>query len=371
MAQNGPEQPSRPLGAVLSDGEILHWLRTEEPEALKPLYDEADRVRAATVGKEVHLRGLIEASNTCVRACGYCGISLHHQGLVRYRMTKDEILECGARGKALGYGTLVIQAGEDPGLTPPLVAEVIRELKARFPEMAVTLSLGEQTEEVWALWKEAGADRYLLRFETSNPDLYRSIHPPRHGHAAVSGDVVPRIPMLRTLQKLGYQAGTGVMVGIPGQTWQDLVSDLRTFQKLDIEMIGIGPYIPHPETPLAHAPAAPEDRQVPGTVAVALRMVALSRILVPDANIPATTAVATLDQKQGREDALKAGANVVMPNLTPPKYRSLYEIYPDKACVNETAEQCHGCLSGRIARVGRTVGKGPGHAPKTKKVNIS
>jgi len=171
---------------------------------------------------------------------------------------------------------------------------------------------------------------------------------------------------LRQLQSLGYQAGTGVMVGIPGQTWDDLVRDLRTFQALDIEMIGVGPYIPHPATPLAHDfdGAAEHGLQVPNTVAVALKMVALARLLVPDANIPATTAVATLNKDTGREDALKAGANVVMPNLTPPAYRALYEIYPDKACVNETAEQCHTCLTARIESVGRCIGAGPGAAPK-------
>jgi biotin synthase len=179
--------------------------------------------------------------------------------------------------------------------------------------------------------------------------------------------------MLRDLQSLGYQAGTGVMVGIPGQTWDDLVRDLRTFQALDIEMIGVGPYIPHPATPLAHDfdGAAEHGLQVPNTVAVALRMVALARLLVPDANIPATTAVATLNKDTGREDALKAGANVVMPNLTPPAYRALYEIYPDKACVNETAEQCHHCLAARIASVGRTIGTGPGSAPKRARAAAS
>lgn len=364
MKQAGPETNQYSLGPDMLNGEILSWLRQEDPAALQILFAEADRVRAAAVGPEVHLRGLIEVSNTCVRSCGYCGISLHNKGVVRYRMTPDEILECGARGKSLGYGTLVLQGGEDPALTTEVIADLVKGLKNQFPELAITLSLGEQSPETYWAWKLAGADRYLLRFETSNLDLYRSIHPPHHRHASAIGFEVPRIPMLRTLQEIGFQAGTGVMVGIPGQTYDDLLSDLRTFQSLDIEMIGIGPYIPHPETPLAHAPLAPKGEQVPATVATALKMVALSRILVPDANIPATTAVATLDQKSGREDALKAGANIVMPNLTPPKYRSLYEIYPNKACVNETAEQCHGCLSGRIQKVGRTIGKGPGAAPK-------
>jgi len=319
----------------------------------------------------VHLRGLIEVSNACARACAYCGISVHNKDVQRYRMGRDEILECARRAKDLGYGTVVMQAGEDPLLSGPFIADIIRAIKRDIGGLAVTLSLGERSDADLRLWRAAGADRYLLRFETSNPVLFARIHPAAHGRpddrtTGRPDDEVPRIAMLRHLHDLGYQAGSGVMVGIPGQTWDDLVSDLRTFQRLDIEMIGVGPYIPHPATPLAHDfdGAAEHGEQVPNTVLTALKMVALARLLVPDANIPATTAVATLNKETGREDALKAGANVVMPNLTPPKYRALYEIYPDKACVNETAEQCHSCLAARIHSVGRCIGSGFGDAPK-------
>ena len=368
----------RTVAADMGDADLRAWLTEEDPVQLDRLYTAADAARSAAVGPEVHLRGLIEISNACTRACAYCGISVHNHAIQRYRMGRQEILDCARRAKELGYGTVVMQAGEDPLLTRAFIADLVRAIKCETG-LAITLSLGERSREDLIAWREAGADRYLLRFETSNPTLFARIHP--EAHPAASGQrpaaddqrEVPRIAMLRRLQELGYQAGTGVMVGIPGQTWDDLIGDLRTFQRLDIEMIGVGPYIPHPATPLAHDfdGAAEHGQQVPNTVLVALKMVALARLLVPDANIPATTAVATLNKETGREDALKAGANVVMPNLTPPAYRALYEIYPDKACVNETAEQCHSCLAARIHSVGRCIGTGPGAAPKTHRRTTS
>lgn len=363
----------RTLAAEMGDADLRAWLTEEDPVQLDRLYCAADAARSAAVGPDVHLRGLIEISNACTRACAYCGISVHNHAIQRYRMGRQEILDCARRAKELGYGTVVMQAGEDPLLTRDFIADLVRAIKFETG-LAVTLSLGERSREDLIAWRAAGADRYLLRFESSNPRLYARIHPAAHGHPPVDPQgEVPRIAMLRQLQELGYQAGTGVMVGIPGQTWDDLVADLHTFERLDIEMIGVGPYIPHPSTPLAHDfdGAAEHGLQVPNTVLVALKMVALARLLVPDANIPATTAVATLNKETGREDALKAGANVVMPNLTPPAYRALYEIYPDKACVNETAEQCHSCLAARIHSVGRCIGTGPGAAPKTHRRTAS
>ncbi len=364
----------RTLAVDMDDAALRGWLTEEDPQQLERLYAAADAARSAAVGPAVHLRGLIEISNACTRACAYCGISVHNKEVQRYRMGRGEILDCARRAKELGYGTVVMQAGEDPMLTRPFIADLVSAIK-RETGLAVTLSLGERSRADLTAWKEAGADRYLLRFETSNPRLYARIHPEAPGRPddrttrRPDDREVPRLAMLRELQELGYQAGSGVMVGIPGQTWDDLVGDLRTFQGLDIEMIGVGPYIPHPATPLAHDfdGAAEHGEQVPNTVLVALKMVALARLLVPDANIPATTAVATLNKETGREDALKAGANVVMPNLTPPEYRALYEIYPDKACVNETAEQCHSCLAARIHSVGRCIGSGSGDAPKSQR----
>ena len=346
-----------------SDHEIRTWLVERDESRLETLWEAADQVRRAHVGEEVHLRGLIEVSNRCRRACTYCGISVHNKAIERYRMTADEIVDCARRALDLGFGTVVLQGGEDPGLTASMVAGCITRIKQETG-LAVTLSLGERTDEELTRWREAGADRYLLRFETSNPDIYARIHP-----AAPNCPSLDRLALLRRLDRLGYEIGSGVMVGIPGQTWDDLVQDLRTFQSLDLDMIGIGPWLPHPATPLAQdieAFAGPTE-QVFNDRLTTLKMVALARLLVPDANLPATTALATIDKDQGRELGLMSGGNVIMPNLTPPKYRVLYELYPDKACVNETAEECDVCLRGRIARIGRTVGEGPGQSPKQRR----
>ena len=355
--------------ADLDDAALRDWLAEEDPAALGRLFAAADAVRAAAVGPAVHLRGLIELSNTCVRACTYCGISVHHRALPRYRLGRDEILACARRATELGYGTVVMQAGEDPLLTRDVIAELVRTIKAETG-LAVTLSLGQRSRADLATSRQAGADRYLLRFETSNPRLYARIHPGRAGEPTggrADEAEVPRLPRLRELHALGFQTGSGVMVGLPGQTRADLVADLRTFQRLDLDMIGVGPYLPHPATPLAQefGTLTNGGEQVANTVAMTLKMVALTRILVPDANIPATTAVATLDQATGRAEALKAGANVIMPNLTPAAYRALYEIYPGKACLNETAEHGHACLVARIESLGRCIGTGPGEAPKS------
>lgn len=336
---------------------IAAWLREADPIALQPLWARADAVRAAHVGEAVHLRGLIEVSNHCVRGCLYCGIRACSDDLVRYRMTRDEILECARRAGALGYGTVVMQAGEDPELTRSFVAEIVRAIKAETG-LAVTLSLGERSDEELRAWKDAGADRYLLRFETSDPALYRRIHP------SLPGTLSDRIAQLLRMREMGYEIGSGVMVGIPGQTWDILASDIELFRELDIDMIGIGPFLPSPRTPLGGAAAeklrASDAEQVPNTELQTLKVVALTRLVCPEANLPSTTALATLDPATGRELGLVRGANIVMPNVTPPEYRVLYEIYPGKACVHETAEACQSCLERRIRSIGRHVGTGPG-----------
>jgi biotin synthase len=327
-------------------------------------------VRAENVGDEVHLRGLVEISNICVRSCAYCGIRVENRKLQRYRMNCPEVLECARQAVDYGYGTVVLQAGEDYGLRREPLAELIRRLKAETP-LAVTLSLGERSEGDVAAWREAGADRYLLRFETSDRDLYDRLHPPRPGQERSD-----RVALLRRLRELGYEIGSGVMIGIPGQSYASLAQDLVLFRELDLDMIGVGPWIAHPETPLgkwrvasresrggktqAWKPALPEEEQVPNTEEMTYKVVALARLVCPRANIPSTTALATVNRESGRELGLARGANVVMPNLTPPAYRTLYEIYPGKACVNETAEACQLCLRGRIHAIGRQVGRGPG-----------
>jgi biotin synthase len=272
-------------------------------------------------------------------------------------MDTGEILACAQEARRLGYGTVVLQAGEDPGLGRQAVAETIRAIK-RDTALAVTLSLGERSDEDLLAWREAGADRYLLRFETSDPVLYRRIHP------SLPGTPSDRFAQLHRMRRMGYEIGSGVMVGIPGQTWDTLAADLLRFREFDLDMIGVGPFLPSPRTPLG-APdiasflAAPGD-QVPNDELTTLKAVALTRLVCPDANIPSTTALATLDRARGRELALARGANVVMPNVTPLPYRIQYEIYPGKACVNETAAACQGCLEGRIRSLGRSLGRGPG-----------
>jgi biotin synthase len=347
-----------PLGLdALDHDAIAGWLRERDPAALERLWTRADAVRASRVGDAVHLRGLIEISNYCVRHCLYCGIRACSDGIARYRMTAVEILACACEAKRLGYGTVVMQSGEDPGLTRDFIAGVIRAIKEETG-LAITLSLGEREDGDLRAWKEAGADRFLLRFETSDPDLYRRIHPP------LPGTVSDRVAQLLRMRAMGYEIGSGVMVGIPGQTWDILARDIELFRALDIDMVGIGPFLPSPRTPLGSEAAerlrAGGREQVPNDELTTLKAVALTRLVCPEANLPSTTALATLDPATGRELGLVRGANIVMPNVTPTAYRELYEIYPGKACVHETAQACQGCLERRILSIGRQVGTGPG-----------
>ena len=338
---------------------ILAWLRETDPSRLSRLYRRADAVRRAVVGDAVHLRGLVELSNHCARGCAYCGIAATSGDLPRFRMTTEEALSCARMAERLGYGTVVLQAGEDYGLTRAWVASLVREIKSTTT-LAVTLSLGERPDADLAAWREAGADRYLLRFETSDARLYDAIHPSPPGRRS------DRFAILRRLRELGYEVGSGVLVGIPGQTYESLANDVVLFRELDLDMIGVGPFIPHPGTPLGRGlfPPAPEGEQVPNDEETATKVVALARLVRPDANIPSTTALATL-HAFGRERGLLRGANVVMPNLTPPSYRTLYEIYPGKAVGSETAEECAEELPRRFRRIGRTPATGAGTRSRT------
>ncbi|WP_035216587.1 [FeFe] hydrogenase H-cluster radical SAM maturase HydE [Desulfobulbus elongatus] len=334
--------------------ELLHWLRCDDALELSELWQRADRTREEWVGDAVHLRGLVEISNHCARSCHYCGLRAANRTVRRYRLTEEDIYRCALQAVQMGYGTLVLQSGEDYGVEGHWLAGLIRRIKAATP-LALTLSLGERTENELAAWREAGADRYLLRFETSDRALYQVIHPD-HG-----GTVSDRIAILRRLRALGYETGGGVMVGIPGQSYESLADDILLFRDLDLDMIGIGPFIAHPETPLWRARSPlPTDNQVPPTVEMTCKVVALARILRPDAHIPATTAVAVMHAGLGRELALRRGANVIMPNLTPPQYREMYAIYPGKADRIEVAEACDRQIRSQIASLGRFVGSGQG-----------
>lgn len=340
---------------------VVRYLKESDESALCELWQRADQTRRDYVGDEVHLRGLLEISSFCVRRCAYCGLRAENSSLERYRMTEAEIMDCVHHAVEFGYGTVVMQSGEDYGLDGEWIAGIVSRIKRETP-LAVTLSLGERPDSDLIAWRQAGADRYLLRFETSDPDLYRTIHP------ALPNQVHDRFAILNLLRELKYEVGSGVMVGIPGQTYEILARDILTFKNLDLDMIGVGPYIPHPATPLARDSwdvSIPPDQQVPNSELMTYKVVALTRIVCPEANIPSTTALATLNLSQGRELGLSRGANVVMPNLTPVQYRSKYEIYPAKACIQESSSDCHQCMNRRIASLGRTVGKGQGGRKRT------
>ncbi len=338
--------------------DLLKWLKEERPDVLDELWFQADQVRRAQVGDDVFLRGLMEISNCCVRQCQYCGLRAANRELNRYRMTAEEIIDCARAAVGFGYGTVVLQAGEDPGITREWMENVIKLIKNECG-LAITLSLGERSIADLAAWRRAGADRYLLRFETSDRKLFQRIHP----SSELGGNPdIDRIFLLKELRRLGYEVGSGVMVGIPGQTYRTLAADLELFRELDLDMVGIGPFIPHPATPLGKIPLSDHEDQVPRTELMTYKMLALARLVVPRANIPSTTALATLNLANGRELGLQRGANILMPNITPPRCRVHYEIYPAKACINETADQCHGCMRRRIESIGRKIGQGPGGA---------
>ncbi|MGI5816955.1 MAG: [FeFe] hydrogenase H-cluster radical SAM maturase HydE [Armatimonadota bacterium] len=345
------------LGEDMTVAEIEAWLLEDDPDRLAELWRVADETRREHVGDEVHIRGLVEVSNHCARLCTYCGLRAENASLPRYRLSADEVLAAARQAAELGWGSVVMQAGEDYGLTREWVADLIREIKRQTP-LAVTLSLGERPREDLVAWREAGADRYLLRFETSDPALYALIHPPlRPGEP-------DRVERLRWLQELGYEAGGGVMIGIPGQSYAILARDIDLFRAMDLDMIGVGPYISNPDAPLGcgglEPPELPEGEQVAPDETMAYKVVALTRIVRPDANLPSTTALATINRRSGRQLGLERGANVIMPNLTPSRYREMYRIYPGKAGYNETAAACAESLREFLASIGRRVGEGPG-----------
>jgi biotin synthase len=341
----------------MNTDQIYQWL-TEAPEALNPLWQQADKARRDNVGDSVHLRGLLEISNHCQRQCSYCGIRAGNNSVQRYRMSQEEILACARAGEQLGYGTVVLQAGESQLLDVDWVSKLVTHLKKQT-NLAITLSLGERSREELVAWYNCGADRYLLRFETSNKDLFQKIHPPL-------GDIPSdRISLLETLSQIGYATGSGMLIGIPGQSYQDLVNDLLLLKQLNLHMIGIGPYVPDPDTPLGQETlaATPTIGNVVASESLTYRVMALARILCPKANIPSTTAVATLFGSQGQDLGLQRGANVLMPNITPQQYRTLYKIYPAKACLIEPDNHGAQQLRQRIELLGRKVGCGRGDAP--------
>lgn len=314
------------------------------------LFKAADEVRKEFVGDEVHLRALLEFSNICRCNCYYCGLRGENKLAERYRLTKEEIIDLARKAVLYGYRTIVMQSGEDLFFTADYLAEILREIKKLTPTPAITLSIGERTYEEYKILKEAGADRFLLRIETTDRELYKKLHP--------NMDFDNRVRCLKDLKKLGYEVGTGSLIGLPDQTLESIADDILFFKEIGADMIGVGPFIPHKETPLKDAKG--------GTFELARKVMAIIRLLMPDINIPATTAMETLNPN-GRLIALQSGANVVMPNATEGDYRRKYEIYPGKICVNDSPAQCRGCITSKIEAIGRTISKEQGFRNEHKK----
>ncbi|MBN2210694.1 MAG: [FeFe] hydrogenase H-cluster radical SAM maturase HydE [Sedimentisphaerales bacterium] len=341
----------------MNRNDIITWLREECSDRLLTLWAQADAIRRAHVGDAVHLRGLLEISNYCRRQCAYCGLRCGNANVQRYRLTREQIITGACQAAENGYGTVVLQSGEDINLTGEMVAEIIVAIKQKT-ELAITLSLGERSIDDLIVWRQAGADRYLLRFETSDPDLFVAIHPP------VAEEYPQRQFLLGELQGMGYEVGSGVMIGIPGQSLGSLADDIIMFSRLNLDMIGVGPYILHPDTPLASQANVPLIAdQAPDTVLMTLKVIALTRLMCPDANIPATTALAVLDPQAGYETALQCGANVIMPNVTPVNNRDAYDVYPGKTNVFDAADEFDQRLKQRIRAIGRSVSVGRGDSP--------
>jgi biotin synthase len=325
---------------------VLDYLQTTDTQKIAELFALADQTRKQYCGEGVFLRGIVEFSSHCRGSCAYCGLNRQNKTLPRYRMSAAEIHKAAELVCSSGIKTLVLQSGEDTELDPEWLADIVRDIKKNLG-LSITLSVGEKDYADYKLWREAGADRYLLKIETTDPELYARLHP------AMSFE--QRLRCLRELQELGYQTGSGIIVGLPGQTAEILARDILFFRDRNFDMLGIGPLIPHQATELKDLPR--------GSVELTLRCVALARILTKNTHLPATTALGSLDRDY-RLDGLKAGANVLMPNFTPQPYKKSYEIYPGKRCVSEPTGQCALCMEPLVESLGRYVDPGRGDSFK-------
>lgn len=322
----------------LSHADIVSLLTTVPATEV---YARADEVRQAVLGSDVHLRGLIEFSNYCRNDCMYCGIRRGNRSVTRYHMDDDELVETARRAVEIGFRTIVMQSGEDLHYDQARMCRIIERIKQM--DVALTLSIGERDYKDYEAFRNAGADRYLMRIETTDVELYHRLNPGMNWQR--------RHECLLMIKELGFELGSGIMVGLPGQSVESIANDLIYLRDIGVDMAGIGPFIPHPGTPLASEQG--------GSLEMALRTMAVMRLLLPDINIPATTAMESL-HPQGRIMALQAGANVVMPNVTEGEYRRLYELYPGKICVNDTPIHCRTCIGLKIQSIGRTIGQGRG-----------
>lgn len=317
-----------------SDDTLRDWIENENLN--DELADRADSIRKEIYGDKVYVRGLIEFSNYCKNDCYYCGIRRSNKNVDRYRLTKEEIIGCADIGQQLGFRTFVMQSGEDPYFTDDMIVDIVSTIKSKHPDCAITLSLGEKPYESYKKFYDAGTDRYLLRQETSDEEHYAKLHPEPMSFAN-------RRQALMNLKEIGFQVGGGFMVDSPYQTTDDIIKDLRFLQELEPDMIGIGPYLTSHDTPFKNFPN--------GSYTKSLRLVSILRILFPYALIPATTSLGTINPL-GREMGLKAGANVLMPNLSPTMYRKSYSLYDNKICTGDEAAECQACLSMRVDRAG-------------------
>ena len=325
-----------------------HRLDRQEWTQVLSDFTEEDRIYAAGLarevadsiyGKDIYIRGIVEFSNICKQNCYYCGLRCGNSKLERYRLTEQQILECCDSGYEYGFRTFVLQSGEDPYYTTETICSIVKCLKERHPDCAVTLSLGEKTYEEYKAYREAGADRYLLRHETANEEHYGKLHP-----AEMSWK--NRMECLDNLKKLGYQTGCGVMIGSPEQTVECLVDDMLYMQDFEPEMIGLGPFLPHSDTPFRDKPK--------GSYEMTLYMISLCRLMLPTVLLPATTALGTI-RPNGREQGVLAGANVIMPNLSPVQVRDKYMLYDNKICTGDTSSECRGCIERRMENIGYKV----------------
>lgn len=320
----------------LTLGEYQFLIDNRTPEAAKILAEKADKIRREIYGNAVFIRGLIEVSNICKNDCLYCGIRRSNRNCDRYRLTKAEILECCDEGYGLGFRTFVIQGGEDAYFSDSVLCDIVRAIKERYPDCAVTLSMGEKSEESYQKLFDAGADRYLLRHETADSEHYAMLHPEEMSFET-------RMNCLKALRKIGFQTGCGFMVGSPYQTTAMLAKDLKFVEEFKPDMCGVGPFIPHKDTPFAD--------KAGGSAELTCYLLSIIRLIHPPVLLPSTTALGTIDEN-GREKGIMAGANVVMPNLSPKSVRKKYELYNNKLSDGDESAQCKESLNERIKKIG-------------------
>ena len=333
----------------LTEGEYADLITGRDETAAAMLAECATETRKSVFGDAIYTRGLIEISSICRNNCLYCGIRRDNRRAERYRLTEAEILACADEGYMLDFRTFVLQGGEDPFFTDELLCDIVRRLKRRYPDCAVTLSMGERSRKSYQALRDAGADRYLLRHETADAAHYAKLHPKEMSFEN-------RMRCLRDLKELGYQTGCGFMVGSPFQTPETLAKDLKFIETFQPEMCGIGPFIPHRNTPFREKKA--------GTLELSLFLLSVIRLILPKVLLPATTALGTI-HPAGRERGIQAGANVVMPNLSPAGVRKKYELYDNKICTGEESAQCRSCLEQRIRSIGCFPAVSRGDAPGT------